>query len=45
MTMRSTPSGGPTACSRGRWRLLTDPTFDPPGRRHAFGRAARALTP
>jgi L-ascorbate metabolism protein UlaG (beta-lactamase superfamily) len=30
--------GGPTALIEvGGWRLLTDPTFDPPGRRYAFG--------
>lgn len=30
--------GGPTALIEiGPWRLLTDPTFDPPGRRYAFG--------
>jgi L-ascorbate metabolism protein UlaG (beta-lactamase superfamily) len=30
--------GGPTALIEvGGWRLLTDPTFDPPGRRYNFG--------
>jgi L-ascorbate metabolism protein UlaG (beta-lactamase superfamily) len=30
--------GGPTALIEiGPWRLLTDPTFDPPGRRYGFG--------
>jgi len=30
--------GGPTVLIEvGGWRLLTDPTFDPPGRRYAFG--------
>lgn len=30
--------GGPTVLVEiGGWRLLTDPTFDPPGRRYAFG--------
>jgi L-ascorbate metabolism protein UlaG (beta-lactamase superfamily) len=30
--------GGPTALIEvGGWRLLTDPTFDPPGRDYAFG--------
>lgn len=30
--------GGPTALVEiGGWRLLTDPTFDPPGRRYFFG--------
>ena len=36
--MRITHIGGPTALiENGGWRLLTDPTFDPPGRRYAFG--------
>jgi L-ascorbate metabolism protein UlaG (beta-lactamase superfamily) len=30
--------GGPTTLLRiGAWRLLVDPTFDPPGRRYRFG--------
>jgi L-ascorbate metabolism protein UlaG (beta-lactamase superfamily) len=30
--------GGPTALiEAGGWRILTDPTFDPPGRRYFFG--------
>ena len=30
--------GGPTALIEvGGWRLLTDPTFDPPGRQYTFG--------
>ena len=30
--------GGPTAVIEiGPWRLITDPTFDPPGRRYFFG--------
>ncbi len=30
--------GGPTALIEvGGWRILTDPTFDPPGRRYFFG--------
>src|SRR4051794_14148887 len=30
--------GGPTALIEiGDWRVLTDPTFDPPGQRYAFG--------
>jgi L-ascorbate metabolism protein UlaG (beta-lactamase superfamily) len=34
-----THSGGPTLLIEAAgWRLLTDPTFDPPGRRYAFGR-------
>jgi L-ascorbate metabolism protein UlaG (beta-lactamase superfamily) len=37
-TVRLTHVGGPTVLieAAGR-RLLTDPTFDPPGRRYAFG--------
>lgn len=35
---RVTHVGGPTLLVElGGWRLLTDPTFDPPGRRYAFG--------
>jgi len=35
MTVRITHIGGPTALiDVGEWRLLTDPTFDPPGRRY-----------
>jgi L-ascorbate metabolism protein UlaG (beta-lactamase superfamily) len=38
MTMRITHIGGPTALiEAGGWRLLTDPTFDAPGRRYSFG--------
>jgi L-ascorbate metabolism protein UlaG (beta-lactamase superfamily) len=38
MTVRITHIGGPTALVEvGDWRLLTDPTFDPPGRRYFFG--------
>jgi L-ascorbate metabolism protein UlaG (beta-lactamase superfamily) len=39
--------GGPTALIEvGGWRLLTDPTFDAPGRRYAFGwgTSSRKLT-
>ncbi|MFW3172470.1 MBL fold metallo-hydrolase [Geodermatophilus sp. CPCC 206100] len=37
-TVRLTHVGGPTVLIEvGGWRLLTDPTFDPPGRRYAFG--------
>lgn len=37
-TVRITHVGGPTALIEvGGWRLLTDPTFDPPGRRYNFG--------
>jgi L-ascorbate metabolism protein UlaG (beta-lactamase superfamily) len=36
--IRVTYIGGPTALIEiGGWRLLTDPTFDPPGRRYFFG--------
>ena len=36
--IRLTHVGGPTVLIEvGGWRLLTDPTFDPPGRRYAFG--------
>ncbi|HEX4109482.1 MAG TPA: MBL fold metallo-hydrolase [Solirubrobacteraceae bacterium] len=36
--VRITYIGGPTALIEiGDWRLLTDPTFDPPGKRYFFG--------
>ncbi|MCU0312987.1 MAG: MBL fold metallo-hydrolase [Solirubrobacteraceae bacterium] len=36
--VRITYIGGPTALLEiGPWRLLTDPTFDPPGKRYFFG--------
>jgi L-ascorbate metabolism protein UlaG (beta-lactamase superfamily) len=36
--LRLTHIGGPTVLiEAGGWRLLTDPTFDPPGRRYRFG--------
>ena len=36
--VRLTHIGGPTALIEvGGWRLLTDPTFDNPGRRYSFG--------
>lgn len=36
--IRVTHIGGPTALIEvGGWRLLTDPTFDAPGRRYTFG--------
>ena len=36
--VRITHIGGPTALiETGGWRLLTDPTFDPPGKRYFFG--------
>jgi len=36
--IRLTHVGGPTVLiEAGGWRLLTDPTFDPPGRRYNFG--------
>ena len=35
--------GGPTTLLEvGGWRILTDPTFDPPGRRYHFGWGARS---
>ncbi len=38
MTTLLTHIGGPTTLIEvDGWRLLTDPTFDPPGRRYAFG--------
>lgn len=50
---RITHIGGPTTLiEAGGWRLLTDPTFDPPGHRYRFGwgtssckTAGPALTP
>ena len=36
--VRMTHLGGPTVLLElGGWRILTDPTFDPPGRRYGFG--------
>ncbi|GAB3216572.1 MBL fold metallo-hydrolase [Kineococcus gypseus] len=36
--VRTTHVGGPTVLLEAAgWRILTDPTFDPPGRRYAFG--------
>lgn len=36
--MRLTHVGGPTLLLEvAGWRVLTDPTFDPPGRRYRFG--------
>ncbi|SHN47261.1 MBL fold metallo-hydrolase [Cryptosporangium aurantiacum] len=36
--MKVTHLGGPTALVEvAGWRILTDPTFDPPGRRYTFG--------
>src|SRR3989440_1105490 len=38
MEIRLTHIGGPTALIEvGGWRLLTDPTFDPPGQSYRFG--------
>ncbi|GLZ41355.1 MBL fold metallo-hydrolase [Actinokineospora sp. NBRC 105648] len=38
MTTTLTHIGGPTVLIEvDGWRLLTDPTFDPPGKRYAFG--------
>ena len=45
--VRVTHVGGPTALIEvGGWRLLTDPTFDPPGKRYVFGwgTSSRKLT-
>ena len=47
MSVRITHIGGPTALiDLGEWRLLTDPTFDAPGRRYTFGwgSSSRKLT-
>src|SRR6185295_19766641 len=47
VTLRITHIGGPTTLLEvDGWRLLTDPTFDPPGRRYAFGwgTSSRKLT-
>ena len=36
--VRITHVGGPTVLIEAAgWRLLTDPTFDPPGKRYSFG--------
>ena len=36
--VRLTHIGGPTVLIEvGGWRLLTDPTFDPPGAKYSFG--------
>jgi L-ascorbate metabolism protein UlaG (beta-lactamase superfamily) len=36
--LRLTHISGPTVLvEMGGWRLLTDPTFDPPGRKYSFG--------
>ncbi len=46
-TVRVTQLGGPTTLIEfAGWRLLTDPTFDPPGRTYHFGwgSASRKLT-
>ena len=46
-SLRITHIGGPTTLIEvGGWRILTDPTFDPPGRRYAFGwgTSSRKLT-
>jgi L-ascorbate metabolism protein UlaG (beta-lactamase superfamily) len=45
--LRVTHIGGPTVLLElGGWRLLTDPTFDSPGRRYPFGwgSSSRKLT-
>lgn len=41
--MRVTRIGGPTALIEwAGWRILTDPTFDPPGRTYSFGLGTRS---
>lgn len=41
--MRVTRIGGPTALVEwAGWRILTDPTFDPPGRTYSFGFGTRS---
>ena len=41
--MKITRIGGPTALIELEgWRILTDPTFDPPGRTYAFAPGARS---
>jgi L-ascorbate metabolism protein UlaG (beta-lactamase superfamily) len=45
--MRVTRIGGPTALVEWEgWRILTDPTFDPPGRTYSFaaGTSSRKTT-
>ena len=38
MPVRLTHIGGPTLLVEAHgWRILSDPTFDPPGRRYGFG--------
>src|SRR3989440_1059754 len=47
MEVHLTHIGGPTVLLEvGGWRLLTDPTFDDPGRRYSFGwgTSSRKLT-
>src|SRR3954454_16370552 len=47
MEVRLTHVGGPTVLIEvGGWRLLTDPTFDPPGQsyRFGFGTGSRKVT-
>ena len=40
MEISLTHIGGPTVLIEvGGWRLLTDPTFDPPGQSYRFGRS------
>ncbi|BCJ47053.1 MBL fold metallo-hydrolase [Actinoplanes ianthinogenes] len=41
--VRITHIGGPTTLIEiGEWRILTDPTFDPPGRTYSFGWGTRS---
>jgi L-ascorbate metabolism protein UlaG (beta-lactamase superfamily) len=42
--VRITHIGGPTTLIEvDGWRLLTDPTFDPPGRKYNFGWGTRSV--
>jgi L-ascorbate metabolism protein UlaG (beta-lactamase superfamily) len=42
--MRLAHIGGPTVLIQvAGWRLLTDPTFDPPGRKYSFGRGTGSV--
>jgi L-ascorbate metabolism protein UlaG (beta-lactamase superfamily) len=44
MSVRLTHIGGPTVLIEvGGWRLLTDPTFDPPGQKYHFGWGTSSL--
>ena len=44
--MRLTHIGGPTVLVELEgWRILTDPTFDPAGRRYSFGWGTSSIKP